>query len=156
MMIPWLGGFVDVVLAGAPEAGQRRMTLNVASLEIISRDDIFRAGALKIARRNPGSALDCSVGSGRAGRRAPARAVVWRRSSWLGYNPVLVLAEALPKGARRRRQTQHAPGRFHSGAQVVKETEQAPMPLADVSWLRIRVRPGQRCRFPIQHQGNPQ
>jgi len=37
-------------------------------------------------------------------------------------------------------QIQHAPGRFHSGAQVVKETEQAPPPLADAAWLRIRTR----------------
>jgi len=37
-------------------------------------------------------------------------------------------------------QNQHAPGRFHSGAQVVKETEQVPPPLADVAWLRIRTR----------------
>jgi hypothetical protein len=39
---------------------------------------------------------------------------------------------------RRQGQVQHAPGRFHSGAQVVKETEQATPPLADASRLRIR------------------
>jgi small subunit ribosomal protein S15 len=40
-------------------------------------------------------------------------------------------------------QLQHAPGRFHSGAQVVKETEQATSHLAVASRLQVRaVRPG--------------
>ena len=54
------------------------------------------------------------------------------------YNPTLVLNTASLLGGRLRGQIQHAPGRFHSGAQVVKETEQATPPLADATRLRIR------------------
>ena len=57
------------------------------------------------------------------------------------YNPTLVLNTASLSGERLRGQIQHAPGRFHSGAQVVKETEQATPPLADASRLRIRGAP---------------
>jgi hypothetical protein len=56
----------------------------------------------------------------------------------MGYNPRLVVGVGFRLRKRRQRQIKHAPGRFHSGAQVVKETEQAPPPLADVAWLRIR------------------
>jgi len=42
-----------------------------------------------------------------------------------GYNSTLVLRGAFHLRKSRAGQIQHAPGRFHSGAQVVKETEQA-------------------------------
>jgi hypothetical protein len=61
------------------------------------------------------------------------------------YNPTLVLNTASLSGERLRGQIQHAPGRFHSGAQVVKETEQAVPPLVksrkSASRLRIRGAP---------------
>jgi hypothetical protein len=58
----------------------------------------------------------------------------------IGYNFLLVLGAArLLVGGQEG--IQHAPGRFHSGAQVVKETEQATPPLADASRLRIRGTP---------------
>jgi small subunit ribosomal protein S15 len=63
--------------------------------------------------------------------------------SRFGYNLQLASA-ASHLVSRRRRQIQHAPGRFHSGAQVVKETEQAPSPHADASWLQAS-----GCALPV-------
>jgi len=95
--------------------------------------------------------------------RAPLRSAAmrsWVGADWHAQVRWAIIFRLSPGSAshRKRRwgQIQHAPGRFHSGAQVVKETEQAPPPLADAARLRIRAMPGQRCRFPIQHQGNPQ
>ncbi|HEY8976106.1 MAG TPA: hypothetical protein VIN75_17955 [Burkholderiaceae bacterium] len=73
-----------------------------------------------------------------------------------GYNPPLVLGVGFHVWKRRQGQIQHAPGRFHSGAQVVKETEQAPPPLADAAWLRIRVHARSALPVSVQHEGNPQ
>ena len=137
------------------------MTSNLAAVPIISIGDIFRAPALKSVRRNPGSAP-------RRGRR-PAIARPWvervaagtgagalARLRIFGYNPVLALGVAFLSGRVAKGKSKHAPGRFHSGAQVVKETEQAAEHHASRRGCESGVRPGSALPVSdINITGNP-
>ncbi len=74
----------------------------------------------------------------------------------IGYNFLLVLGAARLWWVAKKA-IQHAPGRFHSGAQVVKETEQAAKHHAKVA-SRLQVReslPVSAAGFRINITGNP-
>ena len=137
------------------------MTSNLAAVPTISRDDIFQGPALKSVRRNPESAprhgWPRAIDRPRADRvAAGARAVALARLRIFGYNPVLALGVAFLSGRVAKGKSKHAPGRFHSGAQVVKETEQAAQHHASRRGCESGVRPGSALPVSdINITGNP-
>ncbi len=143
MMDPLVGEFVDVVLAEVHGARSASHDSPVGSARIHFKSLFFEqpaiengAGEPRIGAGGAGDRITCSTARGQGaclGEVCPK----WRVRSLSAIIPCLSRLR-LPSWGRRRSQAQHAPGRFHSGAQVVKETEQATPPLADATRLRIR------------------
>jgi hypothetical protein len=131
------------------------MTPQLDAAQTISRVDIFRRRALKIERPIPRCGAVSSTGEGGDAPRGACRPA-WRTCARSAIIPCLS-SERPVFWRLAKKADQHAPGRFHSGAQVVKETEQAAKHHAKVA-SRLRVREASRigaAGFRFNITGNP-